>query len=73
MAEVRPYIDETGEARELDDHFFKHAKRGRPPLPTGVRKVRMNLMIDADIALRLSGVNNKSAFVTAVLRKAMAE
>jgi hypothetical protein len=30
-------------------------------------------MIDADIALRLSGVNNKSAFVTAALRKAMAE
>lgn len=71
MAEVQPYIGEDGEVRELDDHFFANAKRGRPALPPEVRKVRMNLMIDADLAERLKSVGNKSAFVAAALRRAL--
>ena len=38
----------------------------------GDKKVRMNLMIDADIAAKLNDVGNKSAFVTEALRKALA-
>ena len=49
MSKVEPYIDEDGEVRELDEHFFKHAKRGRPPLPSEARKKRVNLMLDPQV------------------------
>jgi hypothetical protein len=65
-------IDEDGEVRELGDAFFSRAKRGRPPMLPGERKVRMNLMIDADVARGLQDVGNKSAFVSAAVRKALA-
>lgn len=41
-------------------------------MPSEVRKLRMNLMIDADLAERLKCVGNKSAFVSEALRKALA-
>jgi hypothetical protein len=65
-------IDDDGEVRELGDAFFARAKRGRPPMLPGERKVRMNLMIDADVARGLQDVENKSAFVSAAVRKALA-
>ncbi len=45
--------------------------RGRPPLPEGGRKVRMNFMIDPDLAAALDGQPNKSALVNDALRKAL--
>lgn len=64
-------IADDGEVRELDAGFFARAKRGRPAMLPDERKVRMNLMIDADIADRLKEVGNKSAFVNAAIRDAL--
>lgn len=71
MPKPKPYIGDDGEVRELDDHFFAHARRGRPPMPSGEKKVRQNFMIEPDIAARLEGIENKSAFVNEALRKAL--
>ena len=70
MKKREPLIGKDGEVRELDDAFFVAAKRGRPPMPDAARKVRMNLMIDPEIAAALDRVDNKSAFVNEALRKA---
>ncbi|OWJ77999.1 hypothetical protein [Haematobacter missouriensis] len=72
MSKDRPLIGDDGEVGDLDDSFFATARRGRPALLPGEKKVRMNLMIDADIAAKLNAVGNKSAFVTEALRKALA-
>ncbi|UXU73678.1 MULTISPECIES: hypothetical protein [unclassified Paracoccus (in: a-proteobacteria)] len=64
-------IGKDGEVRELDDTFFATAKRGRPAMPAAERKVRMNLMIEPEIAAQLDKLDNKSAFVNEVLRKAL--
>ncbi len=48
-----PYTDPTGEVRELDDAFFKSARRGRPPKPAGERKQRVTIMLDPDVIERL--------------------
>lgn len=71
MAKVEPYIGDDGEVRDLDSAFAKKAKRGRPPLLDGERKVRMNFMIDPDIASALDKQGNKSAIVNEALRKAL--
>lgn len=71
MTKAKPYIGEDGEVRELDDGFFKKARRGRPPLLDGERKVRMNFMIDPDLAAALERQPNKSAIVNKALRKAL--
>ena len=57
MADPQPYIDEDGEVRELDAHFFAHAKPGRPPLPSDLRKQRVTMMRDPDslAALKADG------------------
>ena len=49
MKEVKPYIDDEGEVRELDDHFFATAKRGRPPLPKDERKQQVTILLDPDV------------------------
>lgn len=67
----KPYIGEDGEVRELDKAWFKQARRGRPPMPADERKVRQNFMIEPDIAARLDGIENKSAFVNEALRRAL--
>lgn len=72
MAKVKPYIGDDGEVRELDEDFFAHARRGRPPLPNEQKKVRQNFMIEPDVAARLEGIKNKSAFVNEAIRKALA-
>ncbi len=53
MTDPKPYIDEDGEVRELDGHFFANARRGRPPLPSSARKHRVTMMLDPDILARL--------------------
>ena len=54
MPKGEPRIGPDGEVRELDETFFKAARRGRPPLLEGQRKVRMNFMIDPDLAAALT-------------------
>ncbi|MEM8970871.1 MAG: BrnA antitoxin family protein [Pseudomonadota bacterium] len=49
MSERRSYIDENGDALELDEHFFKTATRGRPPLPEDEKKKRVSIMLDQDV------------------------
>lgn len=72
MSKDKPLIGQDGEVRELGAAFFAGARRGRPPMLPGDRKVRMNLMIDPDLAERLDALGNKSAFVNEALRKALA-
>ena len=67
-----PMIGKDGEVGELGKDFFATARRGRPPMPPGTQKVRMNMMIEAELAERLKSVGNKSAFVNDALRKALA-
>ena len=71
MKKQRGYIMADGEVRELDSAFFAKAKRGRPPMAPGRRKVRMNFMIDPDLAAALDKRANKSAVVNKALRKAL--
>ena len=71
MPKTKPYIADDGEVRELDGAFAKAAKRGRPPMLDGERKVRMNFMIDPDIAAALDSQENKSALVNEALRKVL--
>lgn len=71
MTKREPYIGADGEVRDLDDAFFARARRGRPPMPPAERKVRMNLMIDPDLARELDKLDNKSAFVNEAIRKAL--
>ena len=72
MADVKPYIDADGEVRELDEHFFRHARRGRPPLPPEKRKKRVQLMLDPDVVERLKADGRgMSPRVNAILRKAL--
>ena len=68
MAEAKPYIDENGEVRELDENFFREAKRGRPPMPADQRKKRVNLMLAPDVAAALDRQKNKSEAVNEALR-----
>lgn len=69
MANPKPYIGDDGEVRELDENFFKHAKRGRPPLPSAARKKRVNLMLDPEVIDALKGAGNMSAEANKILRK----
>lgn len=71
MVKRRSYIDVDGEALELDEAFFREAKRGRPKLPSGQRKERINLMLDPDVAKALRQEDNMSATVNTALRKAL--
>jgi len=72
MADIKPYIDDDGEVRELDEHFFKRAKRGRPPMTAEARKRRVQLMLDPDVLMALQtegrGVSTRA---NAILRAAL--
>lgn len=68
MAKVKPYIDDDGEVRDLDDNFFANATRGRPPMPEGQKKKRVNLMLDPDVIEALKKEGNMSASVNQMLR-----
>jgi len=71
MKKQRKYIKADGEVRELDTAFFAKAKRGRPPMAAGRRKVRMNFMIEPDLAAALDKRPNKSEVVNKALRKVL--
>ncbi len=45
----KTYIDESGDAKELDASFFQKAKRGRPSLSPEARKQRVTMFVDPDI------------------------
>ena len=71
MDKVKPYIDEDGEVRELDDHFFANAKRGRPPMPAEDRKQRVNLTLPRDVVAALKARGAMSTEATRILRKGL--
>lgn len=71
MADPKPYIDKNGEVRDLDEHFFTTAKRGRPPMPDARRKRRVNLMLDPDVVEKLKAKGNMSAAANNALREAL--
>ncbi|SPJ25454.1 hypothetical protein [Palleronia abyssalis] len=68
MAEENPYIGDDGEVRDLDEHFFREAKRGRPPMHPDQRKKRVNLMLAPDVVAALDREKNKSEAVNEALR-----
>ena len=45
----KPYIDASGEVRELGADFFAKARLGRPPKPEADRKQRVTIMLDKDV------------------------
>lgn len=45
----KSYIDDNGEALELDDVWFAKAIRGRPKLPSDVRKKPVSILLDPDV------------------------
>jgi uncharacterized protein (DUF4415 family) len=49
MNTSKSLIGTDGEVGELDDKFFKTAKRGRPPMPAELRKKRVDMMLDPDV------------------------
>ncbi len=49
MSEQKSYIDADGDAVELDEQFFREARRGRPPLPASERKRQVTMMLDPDV------------------------
>lgn len=68
-AKSSPLIGADGEVRELTAEDMKLAVRGRPPMPSEAKKVRVNLMLDPDVVAALSAQANKSAFTNDALRK----
>lgn len=71
MNKEKDYIDDQGEVRELDDHFFANARRGRPPLPTGQKKQQVTMLLDPDvIAYFKQGGKGWQTRVNEALRKA---
>ena len=66
MGKRKSYIDEDGEAKELDADWFREAKpldafpelarlvrQGRPPLPEAERKQRVTIYLDREVVERL--------------------
>ena len=71
MNKPQPFIFSDGKVRELDEHFFAKAERGRPALPKAQRKRRVNLMLDEDVIAGLKAEGNMSAKSNSVLREAL--
>ena len=49
----KSYIDDDGEAGELDEAWFAKASRGRPKLPSELRKQRISTLLDPDFITHL--------------------
>jgi len=45
----KSYVDDDGEALELDDEWFASAVRGRPKLPSEKRKKQISILLDPDV------------------------
>ena len=71
MKEIEPYIGEDGEVRELDDAWFKQAKRGRPPILEKLRKRRVNLMLSPDVIEALKARGAMSTEADKIFREAL--
>lgn len=59
MKKVESYIKENGDVRDLDEHFFKNAKRGRPLLPDTEKKQQVTILLDPDIIKHFKAGNPK--------------
>lgn len=85
MSKRKSYIDEDGEAVELDEAWFREAKplsaypdlarivrQGRPALPEDERKQRVTIYLDRDVVERLkAGGKGWQTRANAALRKAL--
>lgn len=71
LADIKPYIDDDGEVRELDEYFFANAKRGRPPMPSEQRKKRVNLTLAPDVIAALKERGPMSTVADTLLREAL--
>lgn len=71
MNKPQPFIFSDGKVRELDEHFFAKAERGRPALPKTQRKRRVNLMLDEDVIAGLRAKGNMSVEANSALREAL--
>jgi len=71
MVEPKPYIDDDGEVRELDEEFFSRAKRGRPPMLPEERKRRVDLTLSPSVINALKERGNMSAAADKILREAL--
>lgn len=85
MSKRKSYIDENGEAAELDEAWFREAKpfsadpdlariirQGRPPLPEDVKKQRVTIYLDRDLVERLkAGGKGWQTRANAALRRAL--
>ena len=71
MNKPQPFIFSDGKVRELDEHFFAKAERGRPALPKAPRKRRVNLMLDEDVIAGLRAKGNMSFEANSALREAL--
>ena len=67
----KPLIDEDGEVREITLEDLRHARRGRPPLPSSQRKKRVNLMLDPSVVEALKKRGVMSAEANRLLREAL--
>ena len=45
----KSYTDDDCEALELDEAWFAKASRGRPKLPSELRKQRISILLDPDV------------------------
>ena len=52
----KSYIDDDGEALELDEAWFSKASRGRPKLPCELRKQRISTLLDSDVMKHFKSV-----------------
>jgi len=51
----KTYTDNHGEALELDEAWFANAVRGRPKLPSELRKQRISILLDPDVISHFKG------------------
>lgn len=49
MSEAKSYISPEGDALELDDAWFRKARRGRPPMLPSRKKVKVTIGLDPDV------------------------
>ena len=63
-------IDDDGEALELDEAWFAKASRGRPKLPSELRKQRISILRDPDVITHFkSEGGGRQTRINAALRK----
>jgi uncharacterized protein (DUF4415 family) len=49
MTEDKSYISPEGDAFELDEAWFRRARRGRPPMLPSQRKRQVTINLDPDV------------------------